>query len=264
MSTFVPRDYWEARLRTNWSLEGVGYMRLGAHFNRWLYRVQTRIFRRHVPPLRHDWATVDVLDIGSGTGHYVRLWQRLGVRSVTAADLTDVVVDSLRASLGVECHRLDIGEPLPASLQGRTFDLVSTFAVLYHIMDDERYEQAIRNIAALIRPGGLLVFTENFVHGPTERFPNFVARRLEDVERMLAANHLRVVKRAPMFVLMNAPLDTRGRLWRTLWRSAMAPVRRFNVLGRIAGPLCYLPELLLTRVMRDGPSTELMVCERMP
>ena len=37
--------------------------------------------------------------------------------------------------------------------------------VLFHIVDDEGYARAIRNLAALLAPGGLLVLTENFLTG---------------------------------------------------------------------------------------------------
>jgi SAM-dependent methyltransferase len=263
MATFVPKDYWESRLHANWGLDGVGYMRLGAAFNRWMYRVQTTIFRRHVTTLRSDWADVNVLDIGSGTGHYLTLWKDLGVRSVAAADLTDVVVERLRATFRCDCYSLDVGGDLPPALTARQFDVVSAFAVLFHVMDDDRYARAIQNVSRLVAPGGLFVFSENFLHGPTQRFPNFVARRLVDIEALLEANGFRVRKRVPMFVLMNAPFDTNGTAARTIWRVGMSPVRRFQSLGALAGALLYGPEILLTSMMSEGPSTELMVCERL-
>lgn len=262
MSGFVAKDYWESRLRDNWGLEGVGYMRLGSGFNRWMYRVQTSVFRRAVTPLRDDWRGVEVLDIGSGTGHYVKLWQDLGVRALSAADFTDVVVEKLRAAFGCDCYSFDVGGELPDALAGRQFDVVSAFAVLYHIMDDESYARAIRNISQLTAPRGLFVFSENFVHGPTQRFRNFVARRLVDIEALLQANGFIVRKRVPMFVLMNVPVDTDGTAARVVWRTCMAPVRRFNAVGAVAGALLYYPEIALTSMMSEGPSTELMVCER--
>ena len=264
MATFEAKTYWETRLRQNWGVDGVGYMRLGAQFNRWMYRVQSRVFLRHMQRVRRDWSTADVLDIGAGTGHYMRLWKQLGARSVSGADFTEVAVENLRRAFQTACYSLDAGGELPPELVDRQFDVVSAFAVFYHIMEDERYAQAFRNVSRLVKPGGLFVFSENFLHGPTQRFPNFVARRLDDIEGLVRANGFRVHSRVPMFVLTNAPFDTRGRAARVAWRTAMAPIRRFNALGHVAGALLYGPELLLTSVLSEGPSTELMVCERLP
>jgi SAM-dependent methyltransferase len=229
-----------------------------------MYRVQTRVFQRHISRVRSDWSNVDVLDIGAGTGHYLRLWKQLGVRSVSAADLTEVAVEKLRTTFQCPCYSLDIGDELPPALAAERFDVVSAFAVLFHIMDDDRYARAIQNISRLVTPGGLFVLSENFLHGPAQRFPNFVARRLPDIEALLRSNGFRVRSRVPMFVLMNVPFDTHGRAARFIWRTAMAPVRRFNALGAVAGALLYGPELLLTSVLQEGPSTELMICERLP
>ena len=65
-----------------------------------------------------------------------------------------------------------------------------------------------------------------------------------------------------MFVLMNAPIDTQGSAARTAWQWAMAPLQRFNALGGVVGACLYGPELLLTSLLSEGPSTEVMVCER--
>ncbi len=53
--------------------------------------------------------------------------------------------------------------------------------VLFHIVDDEGYARAIRNLAALLAPGGLLVLTENFLHRDTGRARHEVDRSLEEI-----------------------------------------------------------------------------------
>jgi SAM-dependent methyltransferase len=264
MTTFDAQSYWESRLRANWGVSGVGYQKFGAQYNRWMYRVMTAVFRRQVQSLREDWTRTEVLDIGSGTGHFVRLWQEAGARSVSAADFTEIAREKLRTTFpALEVYPLDIGAALPEPLADRTFDVVSAFAVLFHIMDDDSYRRAFENIGRLVRPGGLFVFSENFLHGPAARTRNFVGWRLADIEALLDANGFRIVKRTPMFVLMNAPVDTRGTAARAVWQSAMAPVQRFNALGGLIGALLYPPELLLTSLLSESPSTEVMVCERL-
>src|SRR5215212_2275578 len=93
--SFDARDYWEQRLTRDYSLSGVGYAGLGEPFNSWMYRVRRKVFRREMRRRLRAPGTIDVLDIGSGTGFYVGLWQELGVRSVTGSDLTEKAVGEL-------------------------------------------------------------------------------------------------------------------------------------------------------------------------
>ena len=48
---FHNREYWEDRLRAHYDLEGVGYLRLGRRYNRWMYRVRGGVFDRVVREL---------------------------------------------------------------------------------------------------------------------------------------------------------------------------------------------------------------------
>src|SRR5829696_5730512 len=71
-----------------------------------------------------------------------------------------------------------------------------------------------------------------------------------------------VVERRPMFVLLNAPVDSRSRLLGTTWHVLSSASARRNVLGAILGAVAYPLELGLLSRVREGPSTELMVCRR--
>ena len=72
------RVFWEQRLGEDWTLSGVGYQALGRPFNTWMYRVRRSVFLREVSALKLPLQTARVLDVGSGTGFYVRRWQELG------------------------------------------------------------------------------------------------------------------------------------------------------------------------------------------
>ena len=163
------RDFWESRLDADWTETGVGYGALGRAFNTWMYRVRRDVFRREVSALDLDWPRTRVLDIGSGTGFYVRLWQELGAASVTGSDLTQAAVDRLQDRFpSAEFRRLDISEP-DGRLESGGYDVASCMDVLFHITDDDRYAAAIAAIADAVRPGGHFVLSENFLHRPTQR-----------------------------------------------------------------------------------------------
>jgi SAM-dependent methyltransferase len=254
------RDYWEERLRGDYSLGGVGYQGLGEAFNRWGYRARRRVFRRVVREFVAPGARV--LDVGSGTGFYLALWRELGAGSITGSDLTKVAVERLaERNPGVEAVRLDIGDE-EIDLPAQSFDAVSAMDVLFHITDDVRFARALANAARLLHPGGVLVFSDLFVHGAPWRAPHQAIRSLEEVRAAVAAAGLREEVRRPMLVLLNAPVDTRSRAARAAWWMLRTAALRGEAAGWLAGAAAYPLEVALAGTLREGPSTEIMVCRR--
>ncbi len=171
-------EYWEARHREHGGFEGVGYEGAGEAYNRWLYRVRRRIFRRHVAPLASPESAV--LDVASGTGFYLRRWQEAGVRDLAGSDVSQTAVRRLREMFpGATIDRFDISASVE-ELPRRRFDLVSAFDVLFHLIDDEAYRRALENLARLVRPGGHLVLSENFRRAGPRRFASVQVNREED------------------------------------------------------------------------------------
>ena len=132
--------------------------------------------------------------------------------------------------------------------------------VLFHITDDEAYGRAIANLAAMLRPGGLLVLTENSVHGQALRSERQASRTLATIEGLVRANGLE-----PRLAAAGVLPDERpGRLGQP--RAALdlglttRLLTRRPALGNVLGPLLYPFELGLASVAREGPSTEMMVC----
>ena len=266
---FSTREYWESRLQDHFDLEGVGYLKLGKRFNRWMYRVRGDVFERAVDGLvQHERGGAPigkVLDIGAGTGFYVDRWLRRGAE-VTGVDLTSVAVSKLGARFpGTRFVQADIGQPLSAPLADElgTFDFVSAFDVLFHIVDDGLYQRALHNVAALLRPGGWFLWSDNFIHQPTIRVAHQVSRSLREVTDAVTAAGLEVVDRRPMFVLMNYPADTSSKLARWGWAAMVAPAMASDWLGGVLGALLYPIERRLVGGVKESPSTELMICRRL-
>ena len=260
---FDPAGYWEQRLSERYTLGSVGWSGLGEAFNRWSYAVRRRVFERAVGDVErlNDPAGLRVLDVGSGTGFYLDLWRRLGVVDLAGSDLTTTAVERLRARFpDARIRRLDIGEALATS-PDEAYDAVSVMDVLYHLVDNERYEQAIWNLGASLRPNGILILTENLV---TQELSgrDQISRTRASVVSMLEDAGLEPVLERPVFFLMNTPVSSRSRLLDRWWRGVVRLVSRSDAVGWVVGAALFPIELVLTRVLRDGPSTKIMVWRR--
>ena len=263
MDDFVPYDYWQERLSKQYNSEGVGYKGLGNEFNRWGYRVSARAFRRSLQYVQQSPSDLRVLDIGSGTGFYISQWKRFGARSITGIDITDIAVAELRRD-HPECEFLkgDIGE-LDSPLSDGTFDVVSAMAVLFHIVEDSRYQTAMANIARVLRPGGLLIYSDNFIHGGRLAVRHQVSRSLEEVTKILRESNFDILARMPMRVLMSFPCDSKSRVLQSWWNFLRKICKRGPRWRNVVGGMLYPLEVGLTASLREGPSMEIMVCRKL-
>jgi hypothetical protein len=134
--------------------------------------------------------------------------------------------------------------------------------MLFHMVDDCRYRQAIQNIYAALVEGGWFLLSDLFVHEETKRWKHMVARSLDEVERTLGSAGFRIVSRKPVFVLMNQPLDCKNRAYVTLWKAFSRIVQTSDFVGYMAGACLSPLDLYLTRVMHESPTTEIMICQK--
>jgi SAM-dependent methyltransferase len=262
MDTVNLQDYWETRLKKSFGLEAVGYLGLGKQYNRWLYRVRRRVFLRQMKSLGVDFSGAEVLDVGSGTGFYIDRWKELGVKKAIGTDITNVSVAALQRKYpGDEFYQLDIGNDL-GSMRERRFDMVSAFDVLFHIVDDARFARAIQNINFILKPGGVFVLSDNFLHGETIRAAQQVSRSLKDIEKVLTSAGFKIVERAPMFILMNYPVDSRSRLLKKVWRILAKVISIHESCGFLIGALLYPLEQFCVASAKESPTTEMMICRK--
>jgi SAM-dependent methyltransferase len=261
----VPFDagaYWEARLNAHPGLCGVGNTLLGSSYIAWLYKMRRLVFMRLMRLLKLNYRASRVLDVGSGTGFYLKLWNELGAGSVSGCDLTDTAVCRLQKEFpGASIHRVDIGDRLPAGFAGE-YEIVSAFDVLFHIVDDDRYTQALQNIHSLLAPEGMFVFSDLLVHDRPVKDVHMVCRPLDEVMRLLNETGFEIVRRVPMFVVMEQPLDSKNKGYRFLWKLLAHVLRHSNRAGFVTGAMLYPVDLLLTRICQESPTTEIVVCRK--
>jgi predicted TPR repeat methyltransferase len=209
-----------------------------------------------------DFSTTNILDIGSGTGFYIKRWKQLRVKSITGSDITLVAVEKLKSGFPHdEFFQMDIGDD-SAGLHQYRYDIISAFDVLFHIMDDHQFEKALQNISILLKPGGLFLFSDNFLHKKPEKAFDQVNRSLKSIIQVLDETGFYIVKRVPMFVLMANPIDSDNQLLKLFWRIIKSSIARKEAIGFVWGVTLYPLELILTSLLKESPTTEMMICKK--
>ena len=255
------KEYWEKRLNDNYGLHGTGYIGLGKNYNSWMYKVRRHIVSRKLQKFKSNLGNAEVLDIGSGSGFYVDIWKQLGVKSITGCDITSVSVKNLKSKHPQgEFIEFDISSNLiPISKQ---FDYITAFDVLFHIVDDDKYAKAISNIYSLLKPNGILIFSENFIHNKSTRSRFQSIRSLSEIQSLLQISGFHILERSPMFYLMNTPVDSNGVMINKFWQLVKRTASKGESFGSLVGSILYPFELVMISTRTESPSTELMVCKK--
>lgn len=263
MENFNAKDYWEERLGKNYGLDGVGYIGHGVKYNEWMYRIRKKIFRKYVTNNIKDIDNKAVLDIGSGTGFYINLWKKAGVKDLTGMDLTSVAVQNLEKNFpGIRFYEGDVSDNISHLFGGKKFDVISAFDVLFHVVDEDKFRKAIANISGLIKKDGLFILSDNFVHDKPSGGVHHVNRTLRDFTEVLEANDLEIIMRKPSFYFFNAPVDTDSKFLKRMWNTQSRIIYRGEKYANILGALLYPIELLILNLIKEGPSTEIMICRK--
>jgi len=256
---FNAATYWQERHQKT-DLSTVGYIGLGLPFNYWMYRVREKVFNRAVLLEKINFNQVKVLDVGSGSGFYIKEWQNLGVKNITASDFSSNALKQIKKTFhNIKTLKLDITAPAPNNL-GK-FDIISAFDILYHIIDDKKYHQALKNTHKLLKPKGIFIFSGN-LPSKTRRARHQVSRSQKTIFSLLDKSRFEIRQIRPIFFLMNAPVCSQNYFFRVYWFILVNSLIRFNFLGYIFGPLLYPLELFLALTCRTGPSTKIVICQR--
>lgn len=107
-----------------------------------------------------------ILDVGSGSGRWVRFFlSRFTPASFTGIDFAASSVELLRRwsqeqhnDARVTFQFANIADP--TLNLGAKFDLINIANVLFHIPEQDLFEQALRNLRAHVETGGAIVTTE--------------------------------------------------------------------------------------------------------
>jgi SAM-dependent methyltransferase len=257
-----PTEYWTERHQAHDSLRGVGNIGCSESYNRWLYRAKLSAFRREATLSVAHPAQAAVLDIGSGRGSILEQWARLGCRRIVGSDFAGPAVTNLRRRFpDMQVIELDIANSVVPFEE--EFDAVSAIDVLYHLMDEASFSQALQNVFRALRPGGVFIFSDLYPDGGhLTNAHHTVNRPWHHAQRCLSEVGFTVHRRRPQYVLMENPRRSRNPLLRLTWRIVSKLASHSDVTGAAVGAALLPLELLATRVVRTGPGLEIFTCRK--
>ncbi|MGE0544514.1 MAG: class I SAM-dependent methyltransferase [Dehalococcoidia bacterium] len=264
-AAYDPATYWSKRLAVDEGLESVGWQGLGRSFNTWLYRRRAAVFRQVARAYRFNRRPPTVLELGPGNGFYVDLWSKIGVRELTGIDIAPPAVTRLRRRFpAYQFLSGDIGRPI--ALPPHAFDVVTAFDVLFHLIDEAAFDQALSSIARSLRPGGIVLITDLFPESNEIRLPHHRSRTAGRYREALSAVGLELDRRRPVFVLMHPWAEPRAGAPRRavhLWWSFVERVAgHIPGAGAPLGATLYAADTILAPFVGAGPSTQLWALRR--
>ena len=105
-----------------------------------------------------------VLDIGSGSGHWIDFYKSLGSLKITGIDVSLASFNYLKnkysEDANIEIHKGKALEVI-GELNG-DYDLVNAVGVMFHIVDDSEWQRTIYSVGKMLKKNGLFVIGGHF------------------------------------------------------------------------------------------------------
>lgn len=244
MTAYTLKDYWEERLRKNFNLTGVGHQGLSAYYNACLYKRRLEALESGCQRLGFHVSGAQIFEVGCGTGFYTQYFFDNHAREYTGLDISNISIDVLKPQfpdynfICADITNFDFGE------LRQSFDIVFSSDVLFHIVDDRKFEQSIYNMQSLLRSGGILIISDIFPQKTTQTAPHVRLRSLDFYRSLLQDNQCVVVHVEPIFAIGH-PSPTDASIWwwnvyKRIWKFGFRIVK-FALLYRfLAGLLFFL------------------------
>jgi SAM-dependent methyltransferase len=264
MEEFKANEFWEKRLEKIKGLEGVGYSKLGKQFNYWGYQIRKyaflKIFNENTSKAPLD----NVLDIGSGTGFYIDIWQKKNAKKIVGVDITNVAVENLKKTFPEHTF---FQQDISADISSKTelhahFNYISCMDVLFHIVDKEKFAAAMKNISTMLKKDGYFIYSDNFLNSETVVLTHQVSYSKKELYRLFHENGFEVVAHKPFMVLSNYPVDSKNIFIHAYWFCLENFVALFKPLGNPIGWLLFQIDKILINILDKSVTSEIVILRK--
>lgn len=113
-----------------------------------------------------------VLDVGSGSGHWLAFFQTcFDEGQLFGVDFSRSALDKLKVKFGsaIGLNHWDISNEIPGDLASCRFDIINAVGIIFHIVDDSKWQKAIKNLSYLLNKSGVLIIGGDFGEATVER-----------------------------------------------------------------------------------------------
>jgi SAM-dependent methyltransferase len=191
---FDEESYWlERHERLRGDIRSIGNLDMSEERNRAgeaKHRRYLKTFLEHMYP---DAIDKMALDLGCGIGRLAPAFVEHGFR-YTGVEVSPVAIEQARVACPSEAAEFVVASFVTYQ-DSRRFDLIVASYVLVHIVKDEEWVAALRNVASWLRDDGYFVLIDDVpvVAAPERNLPHFVSRTVGQYQEALARCGLRFV-----------------------------------------------------------------------
>lgn len=152
------KDYWESRYGSHGKGTAAGVFSDPEHVNRRAKLRFADVVLSEMEALDIDLNTASVLSVGSGTG---LVSERIAEQadSLFGIDFSLTAIRQVMQRQRSGQYAVATADKIPCN---KPFDIVTAFSVLYHIIDDDRWQNAISELARVTKSDGYLLCRINW------------------------------------------------------------------------------------------------------
>lgn len=270
---FDPQQYWETRLKQHSNLEGVGCQGRSKAWNYILYKSKIRTVNRALNKMNLNLEGCKALDIGTGVGFWVEYLLGKKVNYITGIDIALSSIEFCNKKFenlkNLKFVHGDISDNIFVyeNLLREGYDLSTAFDVLYHITDDDKFCEAIKNISLTLKSGGYLFLTDILsLSGNKISHQQHVRwRNLSFYKNCLNRYGLDIIYLVPMCCFLGSPIDSDGLLNKILnfiYYGLTSKIKTFPKMEQVYLAILYYFDSFFTLFSKCGVSTKLLVAKK--
>jgi len=199
---FDSQAYWERRLSSQIDLQGTGHRGFDSEYNRWFYLAQADSLDMLLKQNQIVLQNMSAIDIGSGVGFYIDFIKKRGATKIVGVDISQTSIDYLKNNFpDCDFYKADISD-IDLKLPGK-FDVLIAISILFHIVDDMKFAQAIQNIGNLVKPRGFAILSDTFSPPLFNPASHVTFRSRAEYENELKKAGFIILDTLPMFYFLN-------------------------------------------------------------